>query len=79
MSQTPWVMGSKGKAASKNQRQYPICRLCKIREGDLQKKTEINEGGVKNGPAFFGNPIYCIGRFHHKAFVFCYTWKGFEG
>jgi len=33
--QTPWVMRSKGKAANKNQRQYPIRRLCKIREGDL--------------------------------------------
>jgi len=33
--QAPWVVESKSKAASKNQRQYPIRRLCKIQEGDL--------------------------------------------
>jgi len=33
--QALWVAGSKSKAASKNQRQYPIRRLCKIREGNL--------------------------------------------
>ena len=34
-TQISGIVGSKGKAASKNQRQYPIRRLCKIREADL--------------------------------------------
>jgi len=34
-TQISGIVGSKGKAASKNQSQYPIRRLSKIREGDL--------------------------------------------